>query len=273
MTARDYPVWFGYGAVDGYYYTPNRPHRGNDRATPSGTPVVIGGAIIGLTGATGLVSAAHLHTQAGRDEWCQDTVDPTPYDFMGGTVVHTGNASQWGNYIIIRTTAGIYVCYAHLSAIYARQGQVVNGTNTGGGKTVETIRSMYWRLLGREADAGGIDTYTKAANEKGWQFVYNDLKNSDEGQKDWDRRNPSRVTELEKQASRAGVLQTQVNNLTTQLVEVKQALENEKAKPPVEVIKEVEKIVEKVVYVGDDEQTVVENWFIRLWKSLFKVKE
>lgn len=74
--------------------------------------------------------------------------------------------------------------------------RVGNQDNNQGGD-VETIKSMYWRLLGREADQGGIDTYTKAAAKNGWDFVYNDLKNSEEGQRDWAWRNPDAVRALE----------------------------------------------------------------------------
>lgn len=59
-----------------------------------------------------------------------------------------------------------------------------------------------------------------------------------------------------------------------QIADLKVALANEKAKPPVEVIKEVEKIVEKEVIkevpVAADEKAVVENWLKRLWNNLFK---
>lgn len=66
--------------------------------------------------------------------------------------------------------------------------------------------------------------------------------------------------------------------LEKQLADVKQALENEKAKPPKEVVKIVEKVVEKPVEVIKevpisppvDEQEVVTNWLKRLWNNLFK---
>jgi len=125
MNADNYPITFAYGDVDGVYYTNLNPHRGNDRPTPSGTPVVIGGVTIGLTGNTGLTSGPHIHLQAGYDEWCQSTVEPSPYEFQPGTVTSAGYGSQWGNYIIIRTLSGVYICYAHLSQINVQEGQVI----------------------------------------------------------------------------------------------------------------------------------------------------
>ena len=112
-------------------------------------------------------------------------------------------------------------------------------TNNTGGSTVDTIKSMYWRLLGREADQGGIDTYINAANARGWEFVYNDLKNSGEGQADWTRRNPERV----------GALEAGIQARDVRIQELQTALANEQSKPPREVIKEVEKIVEKPIEV------------------------
>lgn len=239
-SAADYQVSFGYGAYDGVYYTASRPHRGNDRPCWTGTPIVINGVTIALSGATGNVSGPHLHTQAGTDEWCQNTINPTPYEFQPGTVVRTGYASQWGNYIIIKVESA-YICYAHLNAIYVSVGQVISAQSTGG-TTVDTIKSMYWRLLGREADQGGIDHYTRQVSARGWEFVYNDLKNSNQGQADWERRNPERVANLEAQVQENAALRAKIGELET-------ALRNEQAKPPREVVKEIEKIVEKPVEV------------------------
>ncbi len=125
MTAQDYGVTFPYGATSAPY-SPGSPHRGNDRPTPSGTPVVIGGVTIGLTGATGLVTGPHLHTQAGPDPKAQQTVNPGPYEFKPGTVVETGTASQWGNYVIVRVGTH-HIVYAHLSQINVSQGKVLGG--------------------------------------------------------------------------------------------------------------------------------------------------
>lgn len=74
----------------------------------------------------------------------------------------------------------------------------------------------------------------------------------------------------------------EANGYRQQLADVKQALANEQAKPPREIVKEVEKIVEKPVEVIKiqevikevpaqvDEKQVVTNWFKRIWESLFK---
>lgn len=129
MTAQDYPVDFGYGAQDGYYYGPKGIvgpyHRGNDRLTPVGTPIVIAGKTIGLTGATGLVGGPHLHNQAGTDQACQNTFDPTPLEFKPGVVVATGYGNQWGNYITVRVD-GRFITYCHLSRIDVQPGLVLN---------------------------------------------------------------------------------------------------------------------------------------------------
>jgi len=107
------------------------------------------------------------------------------------------------------------------------------------GGTVDTIKSMYWRLLGREAPQDDINTYSQVVGTKGWEFVYNDLKNSGEGQADWVRRNPERVANLERGLA----------DRDQTIAELRTALINAQNKPPVEVIKTVEKIVEKPVEV------------------------
>ncbi len=128
MTAQDFPVTFGYKAQDGEFYGPNGLvglyHRGNDRSTPTGTPIVIQGVTIGHTGATGKVGGPHLHTQAGTDVACQDTFDPTPLEFKPGKVVATGQGSQWGNYVTIKV-GDRYITYAHLSWINVIVGQEI----------------------------------------------------------------------------------------------------------------------------------------------------
>lgn len=125
-----YPVTFGYGAQDGVYYGPNGSiglrHRGNDRACPNGTPIIIAGKVIGLTGSTGITSGSHCHTQAStaNANWSND-IDPGPYEFKPGLVVGAGWHNQFGNYIMVRV-GNVDITYAHLSRIDVSIGQVLN---------------------------------------------------------------------------------------------------------------------------------------------------
>ena len=160
MSAQNYDVTFGYGAKDGKYYGTNGSiglyHKGNDRSTPVGTPIDIGGTTIGLTGKSGAVSSAHLHTQAGTDLACQNTFDPTPIEFKPGTVVATGFGNQWGNYITLQV-GDKYITYAHLSRIDVKVGQKI------GGIIVNPTRPQIARiwLLSLFADLNQVDAQTR----------------------------------------------------------------------------------------------------------------
>jgi hypothetical protein len=183
--------------------------------------------------------------------------------YAGSTGLSTGPHCHWD---IIR---GNKIDAAAFSDFINPASWLASATSTPqptqGGINVETLKSMYWRLLGREADAGGLSHYSQEATKNGWEFVYNDLKNSAEGQNDWNRRNPERVRILE---------QT--------IVDLQTALRNEQNKPAKEVIKEVEKIVEKPVevikevpvYTHDQETktmiTAIFNYFVGQFKTFQK---
>jgi len=132
MTAQDYKITFPYNATTAPYSVV-RPHKGNDRKMPVGVPIVINSVVVAYSGQTGSYNGVpnqpHLHTQAGTDQACQNTVDPTPYEFKPGTVValRTTNENQWGKYITIKTLSGMYITYAHLSQINVTVGQVIGG--------------------------------------------------------------------------------------------------------------------------------------------------
>lgn len=153
-------------------------------------------------------------------------------------------------------------------AILRPKNQAPINANTTGGSDVETVRSMYQRLLGRAADDGGIATYTKAAQTKGWEFVYNDLKNSKEGQDDWAWRNPEKVRSLE---AKVNSLQSQLDAKPKEVVIEKPVEVVKEIIKEVEVIKEVptEKIVE--VVKSDDERSIGELLTV-IFGKLFKIK-
>src|SRR5690606_36400166 len=119
-TLANYPINFPYGATSSPYSSSN-PHRGSDRAAPTGTPINIGSTIIGTVGETGYTFGAHCHLQAGRDEWAQNTINPDPYWFKGGVVERTGKGSEWGNYVCIKV-GDVYVYYCHLDTINVKAG-------------------------------------------------------------------------------------------------------------------------------------------------------
>jgi hypothetical protein len=129
MSARDYPVTFGYKAQDGKWYGPKGKiglyHLGNDRETPIGTLLEIAGEVIATTGDSGEVDGPHLHDQAWTGN-VANTRDPAPFEFQPGRVVDVGTASQWGKYITVEVN-GVNITYAHLDEIYVGAGHVIGG--------------------------------------------------------------------------------------------------------------------------------------------------
>lgn len=121
-TAKDYRVTFPYGATRPPY-SPSHPHKGNDRAMPTGVPIVIGDTTIGLSGASGKVTGPHLHTQAGKDFHTQRTVKPDRLEFKPGVVANrrTDNEGEWGRFVTIQVGKE-YITYAHLDKVNVKVG-------------------------------------------------------------------------------------------------------------------------------------------------------
>jgi hypothetical protein len=125
-TAKSYSITFPYGATSAPYGTTQYPyHRGDDRPTPKGTPVVIEDVQIGLTGNSGYTTGPHLHYQ----EWKGNPYnDRKPQHFLkpGKVVTADSNLNQaWGKHITIAVGGGWNGTYAHLSEIYAKKGQLI----------------------------------------------------------------------------------------------------------------------------------------------------
>lgn len=234
-----YTITTTFGQPDSYALF--KYHSGVDYAAPTGRLVYaptsgtvvyarfhsVRGNMVGIFDGTN--THRLLHNSAFAVSEGQRVNEGQVVAYVGSTGLSTGSHCHWDILKGNRMDAGAFSDFLDPSAWLASQ--PVNQPSNGG-INVETLKSMYWRLLGREADQGGINHYSNEAAKRGWEFVYNDLKNSAEGQADWNRRNPERVR----------ILEQTVANLEV-------ALRNEQNKPAKEVIKEVEKIVEKPVEV------------------------
>jgi len=251
-TAQDYPVTFPYGAKSAPYGTSALPyHRGEDRYMPSGTPILVNGVQIGLSGATGFVTGAHLHI--GRWVGGRDT-NPGGggFYFNNAVVTEVGQDATNGKFVRVQGDGASWV-YLHMSQPTASVNQVLKPTTNQGGSMAsdKTIEQVFAMGLDRAPDPGAYNTYRPLADSILVNSVYT-----------------------------SGERATRVQQRAQQIAELVAALTNERNKPPKEVIKEVEKIVEvikevpveviKEVPIVVDEKAVVQSVLVRFWNSLFK---
>lgn len=180
QTAQEYPITFPYGAITPPY-SEDRPHKGNDRKMPTGTPVVIGDTVVGLAGNTGLSSGSHLHTQAGTDQATSKTVNPTPYEFKPGVVINlrTTDTGEWGRFVTIRTESGMNITYAHLSKVNVTLGQVIKGDDMDCKPDAKTVTEYFVRWVGRTPTVAELADYTS----KDWRYLADKLLKNEENEK------------------------------------------------------------------------------------------
>lgn len=131
MNVADYPVTLVYGAYGIAGYTKEHPHRGRDYGCPIGTPLVVGGQQIGLSGATGKVTGPHCHVQEWKDNYA-NTREPNNA-FQPGTVVNTDpygtqGDGTFGKFITVQNSDGWNDSYCHLSSINVKVGDIVGGS-------------------------------------------------------------------------------------------------------------------------------------------------
>lgn len=163
IDAVSYPINFPYGATTAPYSS-THPHRGDDRACPMGTPIIINGVTIGLTGDSGQAIGPHLHIQ----EWQGDyAITRKPQNaFKAGTVVNidptgTQGDGSFGLFITVQTADGWNNSYCHLSEIHVIKGQIIGGDMPASQDAVDptVVELEYNNGLLRDANPGEV---------KGW---------------------------------------------------------------------------------------------------------
>ncbi len=121
--ASDYPITQKYG-YDPTYPLNNGNHRGIDRIMPIGTPVIVNGVTIGLSGNTGYTTGQHLHI--GKFAPNGIVLDPgrQGFNFNSARVVSVSTDATNGKYVRVLAD-GNYFVYLHLSQHTCHVGQVL----------------------------------------------------------------------------------------------------------------------------------------------------
>lgn len=188
-----YGISFPYGATSAPY-SPSRPHRGDDRAAPLGTPVIVAGTQIGLVGSTGASTGNHCHTQ----EWngSVGNVRKPQNTFKGGVVKAATQSSDFGNYVTIQTSDGWNDTYAHLSKITCSVGQVIGGDMPA---TKEELQVEYALAFPNQPIN---QSWVTANTGKNWSDVLNSLRDD-----------PSRQAYITKLVNQSAAYENQPNKV------------------------------------------------------------
>ena len=145
-TAKDYPVSFPYGATSSPYSKTN-PHKGEDRAMPLGTPVVVNGTKIGEAGTTGKSTGVHVHVQKVLGK----VLNPKGAGFdisLPAVVYQTGYRSDIGNYVRIRDAKGVEWSYFHMNKVMVKKGQIIEGDEMLTNK--DHLKALTRQFLGKD---------------------------------------------------------------------------------------------------------------------------
>lgn len=232
---------------------------------------------------TGLADSSGVKRHIGVD--LRATVGTPLYAPGAGVVTSSYTNSTSGLQVIEARIEGKLHRFLHLSRRDVttgqsfKEGQVIGLTGNSGGvpahlhwdvrKDGTTYNSSFYNYTDPlSLISKGVDEVFNNQQEVGEAYLMlRGVRGTDAEEKGWIGQSKQRFFQLAK---------AEADAYRQQLADVKQALANELAKPPREVVKTITEIVEKPVEVIKevpvevDEKQVVENWLIRLWNSLFK---
>lgn len=163
MNIIDYPVTTPYGYVPGYPLN-NGFHQGIDYGAPVGTPVVVNGVMIGLSGNTGYSSGPHCHVGKWLGGVVQNPLNGG-FVFNSAVVTEINEDATNGKYVRVQGDGYSWV-YLHLSDnSKVKVGQVLKGAET---MNEQDVQNLAGDMVGHSLDAGSVG----ALVGKDWHTVY-----------------------------------------------------------------------------------------------------
>lgn len=155
-TIFDYPVTTQFGKVAGYPLN-NGFHTGIDYGSPVGTPVVVNGVQIALSGNTGASTGPHCHVGHWNGGIVLNPGVGGGKTVNGGKITEIGYDATNGNFVRVGDADGTSWVYLHLSKVTCTKGQVLKE-----GVTMvdsDAITYAFWLAFRRPARKEEIDRY------------------------------------------------------------------------------------------------------------------
>lgn len=161
--ASQFPVTTGYGQIPGYPLN-NGFHKGEDRAMPRGTPVIVNGVEIGKSGTTtGPGGGPHLHIGS----WVGgQSTPPNGGGFQFGSAVVTeidpvGVVPLNGRFVRVQAEGASWV-YLHLDEVSAHVGQVLKeGGDMASLATKDDVKRLALGMFGEDYAANMTEKFVQ----------------------------------------------------------------------------------------------------------------
>lgn len=165
MLVQQYPVTTPYGYVPGYPLH-NGFHQGIDYGCPVGTPVIVNGVTIGISGNTGYTFGPHCHVGKWLGGVVQNPLNGG-FSFTSAVVTEINEDADDGKYVRVQGDGYSWV-YLHLSDnSLVKVGQVLVGGDDDMTMTVDEMSELrYAALRERQITQPEFDKYSK--DVAGW---------------------------------------------------------------------------------------------------------